>query len=279
MKATTRCTSPSCRNCSGHDSHEEYRHRRIGTLLPQVKQKGWVGSIISCKREAVFDKKPRNSTIRAVLWDFGGVILTSPFDAFARYEATNGLPTGFIRSINATNPDTNAWAKFERTEVSFDDFCVLFEAEAANLGHVVDARDVMGLLDGELRPQMVAALHSLKSSGYLLGLLTNNVVSAHTSPTGNEKRLGTHGRDEVIALFDCVVESSVVGFRKPEPAFYVAACEGLSVQPAECVFLDDLGINLKPAAIMGMHTIKVGDPDVALTALAEKLGHDLGAQA
>ncbi len=221
------------------------------------------------------EKNPRNSTIRAVLWDFGGVILTSPFDAFARYEAENGLPAGFIRSINARNPDTNAWAKFERTEVSFDEFCGLFEAEAASHGHVVDARAVMALLDGELRPQMVSALHALKGHGYLLGLLTNNVVSAHTSSDGDEKRLGTHGRSEVIALFDYVVESSVVGFRKPEPAFYVAACEGLGVQPTECVFLDDLGINLKPAAIMGMHTIKVGDPDVALGALVEKLGHHL----
>jgi putative hydrolase of the HAD superfamily len=234
-----------------------------------------VGSIISCKRVGVNNENPRNSTIRAVLWDFGGVILSSPFDAFARYEAANGLPPGSIRSINSTNPDTNAWAKFERTEVSFDEFCALFESEAAELGHTLDAREVMALLNGELRPQMVAALHALKSRGYLLGLLTNNVVSAQSSSDGDEKRLGTHGRGEVVALFDYVVESSVVGFRKPEPAFYVAACKGLDVEPTECVFLDDLGINLKPAAIMGMHTIKVGDPEVALSALAKVLGHEV----
>ncbi len=204
--------------------------------------------------------------VRAVLWDFGGVILTSPFDAFARYEVANGLPVGFIRSMNATNPDTNAWAKFERTDVSFDEFCSLFEGEAKVLGQSVDARQIMELLHGELRPQMVSALHTLKAAGYLLGLLTNNVMSG-----ASEKRAGTHGRDEVVALFDYVVESSVVGFRKPEPAFYTAACSGLNVLPRECVFLDDLGINLKPAAAMGMRTIKVVDPDVALAELSAVL--------
>jgi putative hydrolase of the HAD superfamily len=218
---------------------------------------------------------PIQPSIRAVLWDFGGVILTSPFDAFARYERDNGLPSDFIRSINATNPDTNAWAKFERTDVSFDEFCMLFEAEAAALGQRVDARQIMALLDGELRPQMVSALHRLKAEGFLLALLTNNVVSAPKGD-GEGKRLGTHGRDEVIALFDYVVESSVVGFRKPEPAFYEAACAGLKVEPTECVFLDDLGINLKPAAAMGMRTIKVGDPDVALAELEAVLGIQLG---
>ncbi len=203
--------------------------------------------------------------IRAVLWDFGGVILTSPFEAFARYEAANGLPKDLIRSINATNPNTNAWAKFERSEVDIDGFCPLFEAEASERGHKVDARAIMGLLHGDLRPQMVAALHKLKADGYLLALLTNNVV------VGNQ-RVGTvpghaDGRAEVISIFDHVIESAVVGYRKPEPQFYIAACEALDVQPHECVFLDDLGINLKPAAAMGMHTIKVTDPDAALTAL------------
>ncbi len=207
---------------------------------------------------------------RAVLWDFGGVILTSPFEAFASYEAANGLPTDLIRSINATNPDTNAWAKFERSEVDLDGFCILFEAEAAALGHSVDGRAIMGLLHGDLRPQMVAALHRLKGEGYLLALLTNNVV------VGNQ-RVGTvpghaDGRAEVIAIFHHVIESSVVGCRKPEPQFYTAACQALDVQPHECVFLDDLGINLKPAAAMGMHTIKVTDPDVALAALWSALG-------
>jgi putative hydrolase of the HAD superfamily len=212
-----------------------------------------------------------NPPIRAVLWDFGGVILTSPFEAFRRYEQANNLPPDFIRSVNATNPDTNAWAKFERSDVNFEEFCLLFEAEALALGQTVSGRGVMALLHGELRPQMVAALHRLKTEGYLIALLTNNVSIG-------EQRVGTVGaaddRGAVIALFDHVVESSVVGFRKPEPQFYTAACEALGVLPAECVFLDDLGINLKPAAAMGMRTIKVIDPDEALAALGKHLSWD-----
>jgi putative hydrolase of the HAD superfamily len=219
----------------------------------------------------ITDETALKPQIRAVLWDFGGVILTSPFEAFRRYEAAHGLPIDIIRTINATNPDTNAWAKFERSDVSFDEFCTLFEAEALALGHTISARGVMALLHGEIRPQMVAALHRLKTEGYLIALLTNNVAVGET-------RLGTSGapddRSTVIALFDYVVESSVVGFRKPETQFYVAACEGLGVLPTECLFLDDLGINLKPAAAMGIRTIKVVDPDKALAELGEHLGWD-----
>ena len=203
--------------------------------------------------------------IRAVLWDFGGVILTSPFEAFARYEDENGLPPGLIRRINSTNPDTNAWAHFERNDAPFDEFCDRFEAEARDPGHTVDARAVMALLNGEVRPQMVTALHRLKDSGLLLGLLTNNVTSG-------DGRMGTSGRQEVLALFDAIVESSVVGVRKPEPRFYELACAQLSIDPTEAVFLDDLGINLKPASAMGMRTIKVVDPDVALKELEAMLG-------
>jgi putative hydrolase of the HAD superfamily len=215
-----------------------------------------------------------NHQIKAVLWDFGGVILTSPFEAFARYEAENGLPVNTIRTINATNPDSNAWAKFERSDVTFDEFCTLFEAEAAERGHRVDGRAIMALLHGELRPQMVAMLHQLKADGYLIALLTNNVAISRDGEQA--ERVGTapavaDGRAAVIELFDFVVESSVVGFRKPEPQFYIAACEALGVHPTECVFLDDLGINLKPAAAMGMRTIKVVDPDTALDELRRVL--------
>jgi putative hydrolase of the HAD superfamily len=208
--------------------------------------------------------------IQAILWDFGGVILTSPFEAFARYEAANNLPADLIRKINSSNPDANAWAKFERSEVDLDGFCVLFEAEAAALGHQVDGHAIMSLLHGELRPQMVAALHRYKSEGYLQALLTNNVTvgnaRAGTGP-GSGPGSGTTDRDDVIAIFDFVIESSVVGFRKPEPQFYEAACAALNVRADECVFLDDLGINLKPAAAMGMKTIKVVDPNRALSEL------------
>jgi putative hydrolase of the HAD superfamily len=209
--------------------------------------------------------------LRAVLWDFGGVLLSSPFEAFNRYEAANGLPADFLRTVNATDPDTNAWARFERSEVAFDEFCDLFEAEARAAGHTVDAREVMPLLAGELRPAMVEALRRCRDHGLRTALLTNNVVSFGDFP----ERATANGRDEVLALFDVVVESSKVRVRKPDPRFYLLACEQVGVAPTEAVFLDDLGVNLKPARELGMHTIKVGDPDVAIKELEAVVGFPL----
>ncbi len=210
-----------------------------------------------------------STSLRAVLWDFGGVILTSPFDAFARYEASAGLPAGLIRTLNATNPDTNAWARFERNELSLTEFCVSFEAEAHAVGHTVSGRDVMALLHGEVRPQMVEAVRRCKQAGFLIACLTNNVRLDQRNGTAQPERPEVA---EVMAMFDHVTESSLAGIRKPEPRFYELACEALAIQPHEAVFLDDLGINLKPAAAMGMRTIKVTDPDAALDQLSAHIG-------
>lgn len=203
-------------------------------------------------------------TISAVLFDFGGVILSSPFDAFDRYERETALPEGFIRQVNTVNPDTNAWAKLERSEVDLDGFAALFEEESAALGHRVSGWDVIRLLAGDLRPQMVEAVRRCGEQ-FKTGLLTNNVTGLEMNPQ----------MAEVMALFDVVVESSVVGVRKPDPAFYELACSQLGIEPVEAVFLDDLGINLKPARAMGMQTIKVGDPDVALAELETITGLSL----
>ena len=203
--------------------------------------------------------------IKAVLWDFGGVILSSPFESFRRYEDDHGLPAGYIRGLNATNPDTNAWAKLERGEVTFDEFCTLFEEEAASAGHRIDARTVISLLAGEVRPEMVEALRRCRKADLKTACLTNNFVALPT-----EERSSDHG--DVLELFDAIVESSKVGVRKPDPRFYEMACELLDIEPAEAVFLDDLGINLKPARAMGMTTIKVEDPAVALAELESVLG-------
>ena len=202
--------------------------------------------------------------ITAALFDFGGVILSSPFDAFARYEADHGLPPGFLRSVNATDPDTNAWARLERSELDVDGFAAAFEEESAALGHRVPGWDVLGLLVGDVRPEMVEAVRRC-GERLKTGLLTNNVTGLDANP-----RVA-----EIVALFDTVVESSVVGVRKPDPAFYEIACERLAIEPGDAVFLDDLGINLKPARAMGMTTIKVGDPAVALAELEALVGFPL----
>ncbi len=224
------------------------------------------------------------SDIRAVLWDFGGVILTSPFEAFARYERDHGLPPGFIRGLNATNPDDNAWAKLERGEVDLDGFAELFEEEARRAGHEVDARAILLLLSGELRPEMVTALRRIKQRELALAMLTNNFAPADggtrsagggVGPTRGDMRTARPEVAEVIDLFDVVIESSRVGVRKPDPRFYELACEALGIEPAQAVFLDDLGVNLKPARAMGMKTIKVVDPQDALRELEATLGFPL----
>lgn len=208
--------------------------------------------------------------IRAALFDFGGVVLSSPFEAFSRYEAERSLPTGFLRTLNATNPDTNAWARFERSELSFEEFCRLYEGEASAAGHTIDAREVMALLRGEIRPAMVEAIRRCRER-LKTAMLTNNVVTMSAFP----RQAVAGGRDEVLRLFDVIVESSKVGVRKPEPRFYEMACELLEIEPREAVFLDDLGVNLKPARAMGMTTIKVEDPDVAIAELEQVVGFAL----
>ena len=199
--------------------------------------------------------------IRAVLWDFGGVILSSPFEAFNRYETANGLPVDFIRGVNATDPDTNAWALLERSDISPEEFDALFAEESARLGHRVPGADVLTLLSGELRTEMITALDRVIRAGYRTACLTNNVV-------GGEERMDV---GDVMVMFDHVVESSKVGCRKPEPRFYEIACELVGVEPHECVFLDDLGVNLKPARAMGMTTIKVVSAEQAITDLEQVL--------
>jgi len=202
--------------------------------------------------------------LRAVLFDFGGVITTSPFEAFARYERRNGLPPGFLRQVNATDPDVNAWARLERSEIDLDAFDRAFAEESAALGHRVPGGDVLGLLAGDLRPEVVRAVEVI-AGRLATGLLTNNVIGME--PSGPIAA--------VLAHFDVVIESSVVGLRKPDPAFYELACERLAIEPSEAVFLDDLGVNLKPARAMGMTTIKVDDPSAALAELEALVGFSL----
>jgi putative hydrolase of the HAD superfamily len=208
--------------------------------------------------------------IRAAFFDFGGVILSSPFEAFNGFEERNGLPHDFIRTTNATNPDTNAWARFERSEVAFDEFCDLFEAECRAQGQTVAARELMPLLAGEIRPAMVEAVRRCRER-LLTACLTNNWVSFDDFPADAR----ADGRDRALGLFHHIIESSKVGVRKPDTRFYELACETCGVVPDEVVFLDDLGVNLKPAAAMGMTTIKVVDPFDSIEALEKVVGFPL----
>ena len=202
-----------------------------------------------------------NRVIEAVLWDFGGVFTTSPFEAFNRFEARRGLPENFIRTVNSANPHDNAWARFESSAIDVDAFDDAFRREAETFGHSVGGKEVLALLAGEFRPRMAGVLAACRKH-YKVGCITNNMKNtpavqdapSSTSPANPERAARTSA---IMAQFDVIVESSIEGVRKPNPRIYEIACERLGVAPDRAVFLDDLGINLKPARAMGMITIKV----------------------
>jgi len=204
--------------------------------------------------------------IDAVLFDFGGVMTSSPFENFATWEAAHDVPADTIRRINSTNPDTNAWAQLERSEVTPEEFDSLFAAEAAALGHEIPGAAVLECLKTELRPEMVRAAIRLHED-FTIAVLTNNFLKGDSA--------GVSMKSDVLSHFDAVIESSVVGVRKPDPEFYEVACREVGVPAERCVFLDDLGINLKPARALGMQTIKVLSAAQALTDLGAIVGIDL----
>ena len=214
-----------------------------------------------------------NPAIRAVLWDFGGVMTESPFLAFHRFELERGLPADFLRAVNARNHDDNAWARFERSELSPHQFDEVFAAETRAAGHEVRGLDVIDLLYGEVRPTMVTALKACK--GHFLNACVTNNVSAGPG-RGFERDPGRAGEWKgILDLFDVVIESSKIGARKPESRFFERACAQLGIAASQAAYLDDLGTNLKPARIMGMHTIKVENPAIAIAELETVLGISL----
>lgn len=208
--------------------------------------------------------------IEAVIWDFGGVFTTSPFEAFRRFEVQRGLPQDFIRRVNAADPDANAWALFERNEIDAAAFDAMFLEEAQRLGHPLRGAEVLPLLSGDVRPRVVAALKACKAR-FKVGCITNNVVTGHgTGMAGSAEK--AQAIAEIFAQFDAVLESSKAGVRKPDPRIYQMMCDLLGVAPEACVYLDDLGVNCKPAAALGMTAIKVTTQDQALEDLAAATG-------
>lgn len=208
-------------------------------------------------------------TFRAVIFDLGGVVFPSPFEAFEAYDHGNDLKKGTMRSLIRTSSETGAWAALERGELSMDEFVAALEAEAFAGGFQLDARRLMGLIGSSLgpRPEMEYAIRQIRTSGLRTGALTNNWA--------DEKRRSTPSGLHETGLFDVIVESAVEGLRKPDPRIYALALARLDVLASEAVFLDDLGMNLKPARAMGMATIKVVDPHDALAELESILGLEL----
>ena len=213
-------------------------------------------------------------TFRAVIFDFGGVITSSPFEAFNRLEAARGLPRDFVRQVNAINPDNNAWARFERAEIDTAAFDTLFAAEALAQGHVLEGRAVLSVLSGAVRPAMVAALDLIVAAGLRIACITNNVPAGRGAGLARSADRADE-LEQIFARFEHVIESSKAGVRKPDPRIYLMMCDALALPPAACIYLDDLGVNCKPAAQLGMHAIKVTGEAQALADLSAALKIDL----
>lgn len=213
----------------------------------------------------------------AVIFDFGGVFTTSPVENFAAFESAHGLPERFIGGVIKANHHDNAWARFERAEIDLDAFDRLFADETRAAGFEIRGRTLIGLLSLRFHAPMIVALKAVKAAGLATGCITNNLPALDSrgmvAAEEDLTRLET-----IFGHFDHVIESSKAGVRKPEPRIYEMMCEALGVAPARCVFIDDLGVNLKPAAAMGMLTIKApfGDVTPAIRALEAALGLPLG---
>jgi putative hydrolase of the HAD superfamily len=208
--------------------------------------------------------------IKAVIWDFGGVFTSSPFEAFNRYEADHGLPHDLIRTVNRTNPEDNAWARFERAEIDADGFDALFLKESTALGHPVPGAQVLPLISGRVRPAMVKALKACKAR-FKVGCITNNMKTGEGAAMAATQE-GVSATAAIFPLFDAILESSKAGVRKPDPRIYLMMCDLLAVRPEACVYLDDLGVNCKPAAGLGMTAIKVTSEAQALDDLERATG-------
>jgi putative hydrolase of the HAD superfamily len=210
-------------------------------------------------------------TYRAVIFDLGGVIFPSPFEVFSAYEREHELPDHFLRGVVAKSADSGAWARLERGETELSEFCAGFEAECAAAGGTVDAATLMTAVGTRFEPraEMLAAVTLIRDKGLKTAALTNNWTEISDDGSGHEMPALHH-------LFDVIVESAVEGLRKPDPAIYQLTCMRLGVMPQDAVFLDDLGVNLKPARELGMATIKVADPPSALVELETLLGFSLG---
>jgi putative hydrolase of the HAD superfamily len=219
-----------------------------------VRGIGGIPEPLSGKRSGV--------SYRAVLFDLGGVVVGSPLDAIAAYEAAEGITPGFInRVVVATGPG-GAWSRLERGELTLEAFFPAFDADCAAAGCTISARALMARVAEVTvpRPQMIEAIRRIRARGLATGAITNNWITED------------EGTGALRGYFDVFVESAVVGVRKPDPRIFEMACRELAIAPHDAVFLDDIGMNVKAARALGMATIKVGEPSAALAELETLLG-------
>jgi epoxide hydrolase-like predicted phosphatase len=214
-------------------------------------------------------------TIRAIIFDLGGVVLGSPLHAIAAYERELGIPENFVNRVVADSAPDGAWSRLERGEISMETFYTDFEADCQAAGQSISARAMFErMAQASLpRPIMLEAIRRIRAGGFLTAALTNNWAENEADGGGDGARDGTRA---LAKGFDVFVESSVEGLRKPDPRIYQLTCERLGISPSEAAFLDDIGSNLKSARALGMTTIKVDTPEQALKELGAVIGLALG---
>jgi epoxide hydrolase-like predicted phosphatase len=194
------------------------------------------------------------------------VLSTSPFAGLTAWDEKLGLPEGTLEATlfgdyHAGEGD-GLVPRLERGEITIEQF-------AAEVGERVGSDpvtfgQVLGGAEFGVHWMVVARARQLRDQGYLVSLLTNNV-----------KEYGDAWRSTIpVEIFHDVVDSSVVGLRKPDPRIFRLAAERLGVAPDECVFLDDLAHNVEGAQAVGMAGIVVGDPWAALDDLNRLLKSD-----
>ncbi|HJN45454.1 MAG: haloacid dehalogenase [Acidobacteria bacterium] len=207
---------------------------------------------------------PAPTRFRAVIFDLGGVVCESPLPAIAAYETETGLSARFIAGLVIAGGDHGPWSRLERGELDAAAFSIAFSTEARAGGQELDVTALLGRIAEAalVRQTMLRALRRLRAAGLRVAALTNS-----WSMPIHDARV-----DALRPEFDCFVESHRVGMRKPERRIYELVCRTLTVQPAAAIFLDDLGGNLKPARAMGMTTIKVGEPALAIAELERLTG-------
>ena len=205
--------------------------------------------------------------LKAAIFDIGGVLTVSPVDRITAFAAEHNISDSARMAIFAHGE--SIWSRFERSELSRDQFAAEFDTVVtADGGAVTGSAFMEWFFQGfEPRPEIIAVVEYLRGR-VKLGAITNNV--ARDEPA--ERR--TAGLD-IQRLFDVVVESAIVGLRKPDPRIYTMTCDLLGVEPSEAVFLDDIGQNLKAARALGMTTIRVDATLSAIDELENALGFAL----
>ena len=202
----------------------------------------------------------KDNAIKIVLWDYGGVLTESPIINFRKFENDNNYSLNTIVKINSDNKYNNAWAKLEKDEISIEQFSKLFREEAKQFGIPnINTDKLLECLNVKLNIKMVELLENV-SKFYSCVCLTNNF-----------KKMSSYDFENIKHNFSLIIESCKIGLRKPEKEIYTYVLKVLKVSAKEILFIDDLGINLKPAKELGFQTYKFIDTNKTISYMKNML--------